>query len=111
MVCVNFNVHWPAVNQRGLALALVFSVTSSINGFFITLFTFHLSGLHTHDKTSSIEELMKTGKIYVKDIGSVRTDYSDKDSYQKVVCFCHDGSRMLTGGIDGVIRVWKVSNV
>ena len=68
----------------------------------------HFSGLRVQDKTSSIEELMKTGKIYVKDTGSVRTDYSDKDSYQKVVCFCHDGSRILTGGIDGVVRVWKV---
>ena len=42
-------------------------------------------------------------------VKSVRTDFSDKDSYQKVVRFNHDGSLIVTGGCDGIVRLWKVS--
>lgn len=42
--------------------------------------------------------------------GSVKTDFaSGADCYQKAVRFCHDGSRVVTGGMEGVVRVWKVS--
>ena len=42
-------------------------------------------------------------------MGSVRTDFNEGDSYQKVVRFNHNGSHLVTGGCDGVLRVWKVS--
>lgn len=34
------------------------------------------------------------------------TDYS-KEPFQKTVCFNSDGSRLLTGGADGVARLWE----
>lgn len=42
--------------------------------------------------------------------GSVKTDFAPgTDCYQKVVRFCHDGSKLVTGGMEGVMRVWRVS--
>lgn len=42
--------------------------------------------------------------------GSVKTDFAPgTDCYQKVVKFCHDGSKLVTGGMEGVMRVWRVS--
>ena len=42
--------------------------------------------------------------------GSIRTDFAaGTDCYQKAVQFCYDGSRLVTGGMEGVVRVWKVS--
>lgn len=42
--------------------------------------------------------------------GLIRTDFAaGADCYQKVVRFCYDGSRLVTGGMEGVVRVWKVS--
>ena len=38
----------------------------------------------------------------------VRTDFKDGQSYQKVVQFNYDGTLMVTGGSDCVLRVWKV---
>lgn len=49
------------------------------------------------------------GILYLNKIASVQTDFSDGDSYQKVVHFNHNGSLLITGGSDGVIRGWKVS--
>lgn len=46
--------------------------------------------------------------IELKTVRSIRTDFSEGDSYQKVVRFSSDGSRLVTGGCDGVVRVWKV---
>ena len=37
----------------------------------------------------------------------VQTDFS-KDPYQRVVSFTCDGGRVVTGGGDGVVRVWEV---
>ena len=40
----------------------------------------------------------------------METDFATGgDCYQKVVRFCHDGSKLVTGGTEGVVRVWKVS--
>ena len=39
---------------------------------------------------------------------SVRTDFKDEQSYQKVVVFNYDGTLIVTGGSDCVVRVWKV---
>ena len=57
--------------------------------------------------TGRVEELKRV-RLELK--GSVKTDFaSGADCYQKVVRFCHDGSRLVTGGMEGVVRVWKVS--
>ena len=40
--------------------------------------------------------------------GQVQTDFSD-ECYQRVVSFTCDGGKVVTGGSDGVIRVWEVS--
>ena len=41
---------------------------------------------------------------------SIQTDFAaGADCYQKVVRFCYDGSMLVTGGMEGVVRVWKVS--
>ena len=54
-----------------------------------------------------VEEL-RNFNLQIK--GSVKTDFATgADCRQKVVRFCHDGSRLVTGGTEGVVRVWKVS--
>ena len=45
----------------------------------------------------------------VEKIKSVRTDFCDDGSFQKVVRFSPDGSVVATGGADGHLRVWRVS--
>ena len=45
----------------------------------------------------------------VEKIKSVRTDFCDDGSFQKVVRFSPDGSILATGGADGQLRVWRVS--
>ena len=42
-------------------------------------------------------------------MASAQSDFAKTDSYQKVVKFSHDGAYVVTGGVDGVVRVWKVS--
>lgn len=44
----------------------------------------------------------------LSEISSVRTDFGGKNSFQKVVRFNFDGSLMVTGGSDGIVRLWKV---
>lgn len=38
----------------------------------------------------------------------VRTDFDQDAPRQKVVLFTHYGLKMITGGVDGHIRIWKV---
>ncbi len=66
------------------------------------------AGLAAKEKTSSIVELSNNGELFVKTLQSVRTDFGEKESYQKVVCFSHNGSMLVTGGMDTIVRVWKV---
>ena len=46
----------------------------------------------------------------LEESGCIRTDFAPgADCYQKVVRFCRDGSKLVTGGMEGVVRVWRVS--
>ena len=49
-----------------------------------------------------------TEALCLSKITSIQTDFGEGDSYQKVVCFNFDGSLLVTGGCDGVVRIWKV---
>lgn len=42
-------------------------------------------------------------------VDSVTTDFHDKDPYQNCAAFTSDGTKIVTGGADGFIRLWKVS--
>lgn len=56
--------------------------------------------------TDSVEELRN---VFLESKRSIRTDFAaGTDCYQKAVRFCYDGSRLVTGGVEGVVRVWKV---
>eukprot|EP00124_Ichthyophonus_hoferi_P001827 Ihof_evm8s107 gene=Ihof_evmTU8s107 len=41
---------------------------------------------------------------------SQTTDFSEEEPYQKVVRLNKDGSQILTGGADGIARLWKCSD-
>lgn len=58
------------------------------------------------DKDEDSEEV-KVQKVKVQEMGCVQTDFGAKDAYQKVVRFTALGSKVVTGGMDGVVRVWK----
>ena len=60
-------------------------------------------------KETHVEELKQKEDIFLQDVSSTRTDFSGTESYQKVVRFSRDGTRLVTGGAEGVVRVWKVS--
>jgi len=39
----------------------------------------------------------------------IRSDFAEKgESYQKAVAFSNDGKMVVTGGVEGMLRVWKV---
>ena len=60
-------------------------------------------------KQQSVEEVKKeTYKYKVEVMHTEQTDFSEADPLQKVVCFSHDGAHVITGGMDGCIRCWKV---
>lgn len=52
------------------------------------------------------DEVEKSVSVITSD--RVQTDFSD-ECYQRVVSFTCDGGKVVTGGSDGVIRVWEVS--
>ncbi|XP_040203911.1 prolactin regulatory element-binding protein [Rana temporaria] len=47
-----------------------------------------------------------TSEISVQSVSVVQTDFS-ADNLQKAVCFNADSTRLLTGGVDGHIRIWE----
>ena len=47
-------------------------------------------------------------KLFIEPGMFVRTDFDQDAPRQKVVLFTHYGLRMITGGVDGHIRIWKV---
>lgn len=49
-----------------------------------------------------------SGTLNMKKIASFQTDFGEGDSYQKVVSFSRDESLLVTGGCDGIVRIWKV---
>ena len=48
----------------------------------------------------------QSSRIVIKS-ARVQTDFSE-EPYQRVVSFTCDGGRVVTGGGDGVVRVWEV---
>uniref|UniRef100_A0A8C5Q3G1 Prolactin regulatory element binding n=1 Tax=Leptobrachium leishanense TaxID=445787 RepID=A0A8C5Q3G1_9ANUR len=48
----------------------------------------------------------ESAQIVVETQHAVQTDFSP-DSLQKAVCFNPEGTRLLTGGVDGHVRVWE----
>ena len=59
--------------------------------------------------TVSIQDSgVKSGQSHmVMSHARIQTDFSE-ECYQKVVMFTCDGERIVTGGSDGVVRVWEV---
>ena len=47
----------------------------------------------------------------IEEVGNVKTDYSEDGGVQNVVRFSGDTKLMLTGGCDGYLRVWNVSDI
>lgn len=52
--------------------------------------------------------ILDRDSVFLSTVRSIRTDFNEGDSYQKVIQFNYDGSLMVTGGCDGVLRAWKV---
>ena len=58
----------------------------------------------------SVDSVQELQNFSLEGSGSVKTDFAPgADCYQKVVRFCRDGSKLVTGGMEGVVRVWRVS--
>lgn len=64
--------------------------------------------LHSNKKESSSKETAVVNQFELIEVASAITDYTSSGPFQNVVRFSHDGSHVLTGGQDGVVRVWKV---
>ena len=60
------------------------------------------------NEKSDAENQTKQLTFEVEKIKSVRTDFCDSGSFQKVVQFGPDHSILATAGADGHLRVWKV---
>jgi len=58
-----------------------------------------------HGDTNSASKILSYD---VELLGSVQTDFSSGDGYQRAVRFTQDISVMVTGGADGSLRTWKV---
>lgn len=50
---------------------------------------------------------MKRVYFDIKSGDSIQTDFSDNDPFQRVVRISSNGKLMVTGGIDGHIRIWN----
>ncbi|XP_022089456.1 prolactin regulatory element-binding protein-like [Acanthaster planci] len=59
------------------------------------------------EKTSSQEPAVVVTKFDLERLGSVQTDFTDGDKYQKAVCFSPNGMFFATGGADGHVRMWS----
>ena len=64
---------------------------------------------HTHHTHTHTHHTPHTPHTQFEVMASTQSDFAKTDSYQKVVKFTNDGVYVVTGGVDGVVRVWKVS--
>ena len=61
------------------------------------------------EKETNLATGIDPGRYTIVKVACVTTDEASKDSCQNVVRFIKGGSRVLTAGEDGIIRVWSVS--
>lgn len=45
----------------------------------------------------------------MQETGQIETDFHKDDAYQNCSVFSADGLRLVTGGADGCVRLWRVS--
>ncbi|XP_038057734.1 prolactin regulatory element-binding protein-like [Patiria miniata] len=57
--------------------------------------------------TNSQEPTALVTKFDLERLGSVQTDFTTGDKYQKAVCFSPNGLFFATGGADGHVRMWS----
>lgn len=60
------------------------------------------------DKSNRVESI-PTEVFSIERLNSCQTNFSEKENYQKAVCFTPNGLFFVTGGTDGHVRLWSVS--
>ncbi|KAJ8033678.1 Prolactin regulatory element-binding protein [Holothuria leucospilota] len=58
------------------------------------------------DKSKRVESV-PTEVFSIERLNSCQTNFSEKENYQKAVCFTPNGLFFVTGGTDGHVRLWS----